>query len=70
LSSNFEIKDLGEANVVLNIKMLREGGNSRVTLVKSYYVVKVLSCFGYSDYMSAPTTYDPSMVLREVHIIP
>jgi hypothetical protein len=38
--------------------------------VKSYYVVKVLSCFGYSDYMSAPTTYDPSMVLREVHIIP
>ena len=32
LSNNFEIKDLGEADVVLNIKLLREG-NGGVTLV-------------------------------------
>jgi hypothetical protein len=27
LCGNFEINDFGEANVVLNIKMLGEGGN-------------------------------------------
>jgi hypothetical protein len=34
LSSNFEMKDLEEANVILNIKLLREG-NGGVTLVQS-----------------------------------
>ena len=33
LSNNFEIKDLGEADVILNIKLLREEGNGGVTLV-------------------------------------
>jgi len=37
LSSNIEIKDLGEADVILNIKLLREG-NGEVTLVQSHYV--------------------------------
>jgi hypothetical protein len=32
LSNNFEIKDLGESDVILNIKLLREG-NYGVTLV-------------------------------------
>ena len=32
LSSNFEMKDLGEANVILNIKLIREG-DSGVTLL-------------------------------------
>jgi hypothetical protein len=42
------MKDLGEADVILNIKLVREcdGG---VTLLQSYYVEKVLSRFGYSD---------------------
>ena len=35
LSSNFEMKDLGEACVILNIKLLREG-NSGITLVQSH----------------------------------
>jgi hypothetical protein len=39
LSNNFKIKDLGEADVILNIKLLREG-NSGVTLVQSHYVKK------------------------------
>jgi hypothetical protein len=45
---NFEMKDLGEADVNLNIKLLREG-NGGVTLVQSHYVEKVLSLFRYSD---------------------
>ena len=32
LSNNFEMKDLGEVNVILNIKILREG-DGRVTLL-------------------------------------
>ena len=48
LSSNFEMKDLGEADVILNIKLLREG-NCGVTILQSHYVEKVLSRFGYSD---------------------
>ena len=48
LSHDFEMKDLGVADVILNIKLLRdnEGG---ITLLQSHYVEKVLSHFGYSD---------------------
>jgi hypothetical protein len=47
LSNNFEMKDLGEADVILNIKLKREG-NGGVTLLQSHFVEKVLSRFGYS----------------------
>ncbi|XP_066164242.1 cytochrome P450 714B2 isoform X1 [Oryza sativa Japonica Group] len=64
LSKSFEMKDLGVADVILNIKLLRghEGG---ITLVQSHYVDKVLSRFGYSDCKAAPTPYDPSVLLRK-----
>jgi hypothetical protein len=64
LSNNFEMKDLGEADVILNIKLLREG-NDVVTLVQSHYVEKVLNRFGYSECTPSPTPYDPSMLLRK-----
>ena len=48
LSKNFEMKDLGEANVILNIKLQREGDGG-VTLLQSHYLEKVLSRFGFSD---------------------
>ena len=65
LSSNFEMEDLGEADVILNIKLLREG-NGGVTLVQSHYVEKMLNRFGYSECTSAPTPYDPSVLLRKI----
>ena len=65
LSNNFEMKDLGEADVILNIKLLREEGNGGVTLVPSHYVKKVLNHFGYDDCAPAPTPYDPSVILRK-----
>ena len=37
LSSNFDMKDLGEADVILNIKLTREGDGG-VTLLQSHYV--------------------------------
>jgi hypothetical protein len=64
LSNNFEMKDLGEVDVILNINLLREG-NGGITLVQSYYVEKVLSRFGYSECGPAPTHYDPSKLLNK-----
>jgi hypothetical protein len=64
LSNNFEMKDLGEDDVILKIKLLREG-NGGVTLVQSHYVEKVLSRFGYSECEPAPTPYDPSKLLKK-----
>jgi hypothetical protein len=64
LSNNFEMKNLGEADVILNIKFLREGDGG-VTLLQSHYVEKVLSRFGFSDCQPAPTPYDPSVLLRK-----
>jgi hypothetical protein len=45
LSQCFEMKDLGEADVILNIKLMRDENNG-ITLVQSHYVEKVLSRFG------------------------
>jgi hypothetical protein len=64
LSQNFETKDLREADVILNIKLVREGDGG-VTHLQSHYVEKVLSCFGYSYYKPAPTPYDSSMILKK-----
>jgi hypothetical protein len=59
---------LGEADVILNIK-LSKGSDGRVTLLQSHYVEKVLSRFGYNDCIPSPTPYDPSVSLSKNHII-
>jgi hypothetical protein len=64
LSQKFEIKDLGEANVILNIKRIK-GENGGVTLSHTHYVKKMLSRFGYNNSKTAPTPYDASLVLRK-----
>jgi hypothetical protein len=56
------MKDLGEADVILNIKLVKEGDGG-VTLVQSHYMEKVLSRFGFSDCKPALTPYDPSKIL-------
>jgi hypothetical protein len=62
LSHSFEIKDQGVADVIFNIKLLRDD-NGGIILLQSHYVEKVLSHFGYSDCKSSPTLYDPSLLL-------
>src|SRR3954467_6614564 len=63
-SQSFDMKDLGEADVILNIKLLRDE-NGGITLLQSHYVEKVLSRFGYSDCTPSPTPYDPSKMLQK-----
>jgi hypothetical protein len=58
------MKDLGEADVILNIKLVREGDGG-VVLTQSHYVDKILSRFGYNDCKPAPTPYDASKMLRK-----
>jgi hypothetical protein len=57
------MKDLGEADVILNIKLIKE--DSEITLSQSYYVEKVLSRFGFIDSKPSPTPYDPTVTLRK-----
>jgi len=63
LSKSFDMKDLREANVILNIKLIKV--ENEITLSQSHYVEKVLSRFGYIDSKPSPTPYDPSVMLRK-----
>jgi hypothetical protein len=63
LSKSFDMKDLGQADVILNIKLIKN--ESGITLSQSHYVEKILSRFGFTDGKSSPTPYDPSMILRK-----
>jgi len=57
------MKDLGEANVILNIKLIKD--ESGITLLQSHYVEKVLRWFGFMDSKPSLTPYDPSVTLRK-----
>jgi hypothetical protein len=63
LSQNFDMKDLGEADVMLNIKILR--GENGISLTQSHYVEKVLTRFNMMDCKPAATPYDPNTKLRK-----
>jgi hypothetical protein len=57
------MKDLGEADAILNIKLIK--GENEITLIQSHYVEKPLSHFGYKDSKPSPTPYDPSLILQK-----
>jgi hypothetical protein len=63
LFQNFDMKDLGEADVILNIKLSKT--DNGMTLMQSHYVEKVLSHFGFLDSKPSPTPYDPSIILQK-----
>jgi hypothetical protein len=63
LSKSFDMKDLGETNVILNIKLINN--ESGITLLQSDNVEKALSQFGFMDNKPSPTPYDLSVTLRK-----
>uniref|UniRef100_A0A7N2RBZ6 Reverse transcriptase Ty1/copia-type domain-containing protein n=1 Tax=Quercus lobata TaxID=97700 RepID=A0A7N2RBZ6_QUELO len=63
LSSNFDMKDLGEADVILGIKIIRN--SEGITLSQSHYVEKVLKKFNHFDCDPVRTLYDPSIHLKK-----
>ena len=55
------MKDLGEADVILGIKIKRV--NKGIALTQSYYVEKILKKFNYNDCSLVSTPMDPSVKL-------
>ena len=53
LSQNFDMKYLGEVDVILNIKLIK--GKNMITLSQPHYAEKILGRFGYMDIKIAPT---------------
>jgi hypothetical protein len=63
LCQSFDMKDMDDADVILNIKLIK--GDNEITLTQSHYVEKVLSRFGYKNSKPSPTPNDPSLILRK-----
>jgi hypothetical protein len=56
------MKDLGPADVILNIKLMKN--ENGITLSQSHYTEKVLSHFGFAQCKITPTPYDASVKLQ------
>ena len=63
LFRNFDIKDLGQVDVILGIKLIKK--NDGMTFTQSYYVEKLLKKFNYFDVKHICTPYDSSMKLKK-----
>ncbi|KAL0458385.1 UNVERIFIED_CONTAM: Retrovirus-related Pol polyprotein from transposon TNT 1-94 [Sesamum latifolium] len=61
LKNKFEMKDMGEAGVILGIKLIRSTG--RIAISQSHYVEKIIEKFGYQNSRIAKTPYDSSVAL-------
>ncbi|GKB68942.1 zinc finger, CCHC-type containing protein [Tanacetum coccineum] len=58
LSSRFSMKDMGEANVILGIRIKHESND--ITISQSHYIEKVLKKFNYFDCTLVNTPIDTS----------
>jgi hypothetical protein len=63
LSRFFDMKDLGPADVILNIKLIKS--EDGITLNQSHYVEKILSRFGFEECKLSTTSYDASTKLHK-----
>nr|GEU98557.1 zinc finger, CCHC-type [Tanacetum cinerariifolium] len=57
LSSKFSTKDIGEADIILGIKIKRE--NKGIVITQSHYIEKILKKFNHEDCSSVSTPMDP-----------
>ena len=57
------MKDFGPADVILNIKLIKN--ENGITLSQSDYTKKVLSRFGFADCKITPTPYHASVKLQK-----
>nr|KAJ0197017.1 hypothetical protein LSAT_V11C700348640 [Lactuca sativa] len=61
LSSSFEMKDLGEAEVILGIRIKQ--GNNGISISQSHYIEKILKKFNFENLSPVSTPIDPSLKL-------
>nr|GEX56888.1 zinc finger, CCHC-type [Tanacetum cinerariifolium] len=62
LSSRFSMKDMGEADVILGIKIKRE--NKGIVITQSHYIEKILKKFNREDCSLVCTPMDPVKKLK------
>ncbi|KAJ9684091.1 hypothetical protein PVL29_016537 [Vitis rotundifolia] len=63
LGSKFDMKDLGEAEVILGIKIIRTPNGLKLS--QEHYVEKILRKFEHFDCKPVSTPYDPSLQLKK-----
>ncbi|RVW88077.1 Retrovirus-related Pol polyprotein from transposon TNT 1-94 [Vitis vinifera] len=63
LGSKFDMKDLGEAEVILGIKITRTPNGLKLS--QEHYVEKILRKFEHFDCKPVSTPYDPSSQLKK-----
>ena len=63
LSSNFDMKDMGEVDVILEIKITRDSGY--IMLSQGYYIERMLKRFDHFDCTPIFTPYDGNIHLRK-----
>ena len=63
LSSNFEMKDIGEANYVLGIKILRDHSKRLLCLSQETYIKKMLKCYHMHDCKPMDTPVERNLSL-------
>ncbi|KAL0318197.1 UNVERIFIED_CONTAM: Retrovirus-related Pol polyprotein from transposon TNT 1-94 [Sesamum calycinum] len=61
LKNKFEMKDMGEADVILGIKLIRS--TDGIAISQCHYVEKIIEKFGYQNSRIAKTPYDSSIAL-------
>ncbi|KAJ9565193.1 hypothetical protein OSB04_001159 [Centaurea solstitialis] len=61
LSSKFDMKDMGEADVILGIKIIR--GEHGITISQSHYIERMLNKFNMKDCSPIGTPMDPTVKL-------
>ncbi|GJT09610.1 zinc finger, CCHC-type containing protein [Tanacetum coccineum] len=61
-SDNFSMKDMGEADVILGIKIKRE--NKGIVITQSHYIEKILKKFNREDCSAVSTPMDPVEKLK------
>ncbi|GJY38379.1 retrovirus-related pol polyprotein from transposon TNT 1-94, partial [Tanacetum coccineum] len=62
LSSNFKMKDLGEVDTILGVKVRRT--NNQISLSQSHYINKILTKFRHLDIKECNTPFDTSVKLE------
>ena len=63
LSSNFDMKDMDEVDVILRIKITRD--SDRIMLSQGHYIERMLKRFDHFDCTPVSTPYDGSIHLRK-----
>ena len=66
LSSNFDMKDLGVADLILGVRIIRTPQG--LTLSQSHYIEKVLDKFNYLNFNVVKTQIDLSCTFKKMKV--